>query len=113
MSDGIYESLNGGVGSRDAPAHVAENRARMAAALGVAPDNFLTAYQIHSPDVVTVEQPWAPDERPRADAHGDADAGARDRRLDRRLRTGPVRRRRARGVDRRRACRLARRASPA
>ena len=68
VSDGVYESLNGGVGSRDAAAHVAENRALMAKALGVRPANFLTAYQIHSPDVVIVEQPWAPDARPRADA---------------------------------------------
>jgi purine-nucleoside/S-methyl-5'-thioadenosine phosphorylase / adenosine deaminase len=68
VSDGIYGSLNGGVGSDDAPALVAENRARMAAALGVAPDRLLTAYQIHSPDVVTIEQPWAPADRPRADA---------------------------------------------
>jgi YfiH family protein len=48
--------------------NVAENRARMASALGVAPDNFLSCYQIHSPDVVTVERAWAPDARPRADA---------------------------------------------
>jgi polyphenol oxidase len=68
VSDGVYESLNGGVGSHDAAERVAENRARMATALGVAPENFLTAYQIHSPDVVTVERPWAPDARPRADA---------------------------------------------
>ena len=33
VSDGIYQSLNGGIGSRDAPANVAENRARMAATL--------------------------------------------------------------------------------
>jgi polyphenol oxidase len=68
VSDGVYESLNGGVGSRDAAERVAENRARMATALGVQPDNFLTAYQIHSPDVVTVDRPWGPDARPRADA---------------------------------------------
>lgn len=68
VSGGIYESLNGGVGSRDAPAHVAENRARMAKAVGVRPENFLSAYQIHSPDVVTVERTWTPDARPRADA---------------------------------------------
>jgi YfiH family protein len=68
VSDGVYESLNGGVGSRDAAERVAENRARMAAALGVTSDDFLTAYQIHSPDVVTVERPWTPDARPRADA---------------------------------------------
>ncbi len=68
VSDGVYESLNGGTGSDDAPARVAENRARMAAALGVAPDRFLTAYQIHSPTVVVAEQPWSGDQRPRADA---------------------------------------------
>jgi polyphenol oxidase len=68
VSDGIYASLNGGNGSDDAPAKVAENRDRMAAALGVGPDRFVTAYQIHSPDVVTIEQPWLPSERPRADA---------------------------------------------
>jgi polyphenol oxidase len=68
VSDGLYASLNGGPGSADAPANVSENRARMAAMLGVRPDCLLTAYQIHSPDVVTVERPWSADERPRADA---------------------------------------------
>jgi YfiH family protein len=68
VSDGIYASLNGGPGSHDAPARVTENRGRMAAALGVGPDRLLTAYQIHSPDVVTIERPWEPQERPRADA---------------------------------------------
>src|SRR6478672_8327903 len=67
VSDGIYESLNGGVGSEDSPAKVAENRARMAARLGVAPERFLTCYQIHSP-VVVAETPWPASERPRADA---------------------------------------------
>ncbi len=68
VSEGFYASLNGGVGSDDKPAHVVENRARMAAALAVKPDNFLTAYQIHSPEVVTVEAPWPVSERPKADA---------------------------------------------
>src|SRR3954452_15545249 len=68
VSDGMYASLNGGPGSEDAPANVTENRARMAATLGVRPDSFLTAYQIHTPDVVTVERPWIAHERPRADA---------------------------------------------
>ena len=40
----------------------------MAAALGVAPDRFLTAYQIHSPDVVVADRPWTHESRPRADA---------------------------------------------
>jgi len=68
VSQGVYESLNGGVGSADAPDRVSENRARMADALGVTPDRFLTPYQIHSPDVVVAEQPWSSDNRPRADA---------------------------------------------
>jgi YfiH family protein len=68
VSDGIYASLNGGPGSADVAANVAQNRARMASALGVAPDRLLTAYQIHSPDVVTIEAPWPADARPRADA---------------------------------------------
>ena len=68
VSRGVYTSLNGGVGSSDAPDNVAENRARMAAALGVAPERLLTAYQIHSPDVVVATMPWTPDTRPRADA---------------------------------------------
>ena len=70
VSQGVYASLNGGVGSNDAPDKVAENRARMAAALGVPPDRLLTAYQIHSPDVVVADQPWTRDSRPRADAIG-------------------------------------------
>ena len=68
VSEGVYESLNGGVGSEDSPARVAENRARMAKHLGVAPDRFLTCYQIHSPEVVVAETPWPSNERPRADA---------------------------------------------
>jgi YfiH family protein len=68
VSQGVYASLNGGVGSNDAPAKIAENRARMAAALGVLPDHLVTAYQIHSPDVVIADQPWTQENRPRADA---------------------------------------------
>jgi YfiH family protein len=68
VSDGLYASLNAGVGSDDDPAKVAENRARMAKALGVTPERFLTAYQIHSPQVVVAEMPWTAKTRPRADA---------------------------------------------
>jgi hypothetical protein len=68
VSDGIYASLNGGIGSRDAAANVAENRARMAAALAVAPERLITAYQIHSAAVATADAPWRSEARPRADA---------------------------------------------
>ena len=68
VSQGVYASLNGGVGSNDAPEQVAENRARMAQSLGVAPERFLTPYQIHSPEVVVADRPWTAETRPRADA---------------------------------------------
>ncbi len=68
VSQGLYASLNGGLGSQDRAGDVTENRARMATALGVTPDRLLTAFQIHSPDVVIAERSWPPDARPKADA---------------------------------------------
>jgi YfiH family protein len=68
VSSGVYATLNGGTGSNDLPAHIRENRGRMAAALGCAPDRLLTAYQIHSPNVAVAETPWTQNTRPRADA---------------------------------------------
>ena len=66
VSTGVYESLNCGPGSDDNPAHVAENRARVATLLGVAPIDLLSLYQIHSPTVLTVTAGWT-DDRPQAD----------------------------------------------
>jgi YfiH family protein len=66
VSQGVYDSLNVGVGSRDDPDAVRENRARAAAALGVAPDALLTCYQIHSSLAVAADGPWTA--RPEADA---------------------------------------------
>jgi YfiH family protein len=68
VSGGIYASLNGGIGSQDDQDHVAENRRRMAAAMGVLPSHFLTAIQIHSSDVAIAEAPWDTASRPRVDA---------------------------------------------
>ena len=68
VSKGIYESLNGGIGSNDNPADVIENRRRMAEHLGVGPAQFLTVFQIHSPDVAVATAPWETETRPRADA---------------------------------------------
>jgi YfiH family protein len=69
VSGGVYASLNGGRGSSDDPAAVAENRRRMASALGVAPDRFATPYQVHSAVAVATGAAW-PDAAaaPRADA---------------------------------------------
>jgi hypothetical protein len=68
VSGGIYGSLNGGVGSDDDPAHVEENRRRMAEQLGVTPECLVSVWQIHSPDAVVATGPWQGASRPRADA---------------------------------------------
>ena len=72
VSRGVYDSLNVGVGSKDDPDAVQENRARAAAHLGVGPSRLLTCYQIHSSVAVAADSPWA--ERPEAD--GVVTAGA-------------------------------------
>lgn len=56
VSDGLYAGLNCGLGSHDNKAHVAENRARVAHALGAAPENLCTLYQVHSPRAVIVHE---------------------------------------------------------
>ena len=67
VSTGIYASLNGGLGSSDDPAAIAENRARMARHLSVAPENLISLDPVHSADVEVVTGPW-PGDRPKADA---------------------------------------------
>ncbi len=67
VSGGIYNGLNIGTGSDDDQALVAENRRRVAAWMGVPASHFLTAWQVHSPDVVIAREPFA-GERPKADA---------------------------------------------
>ena len=52
VSGGLYQGLNGGLGSSDNPANVLENRRRMAERIGVLPENFLSLHQVHSPDTV-------------------------------------------------------------
>ncbi|KQP58582.1 peptidoglycan editing factor PgeF [Methylobacterium sp. Leaf112] len=68
VSDGLYASLNGGLGSADDPARVTENRSRMCTALGVAPENLASLYQVHSAKAVVVEAPIPHATRPQADA---------------------------------------------
>ena len=68
VSDGVYASLNGGLGSNDDPANIRENRRRMADAVGVATDRFLNVHQIHSPDAIVATGPWESPSRPKADA---------------------------------------------
>lgn len=66
VSGGLYESLNGGQGSKDDPAHVAENRRRMAAALQAR--SLVTAFQHHSATAVLAADAWTRENAPRADA---------------------------------------------
>lgn len=56
VSTGIYAGLNVGVGSKDDPAAVAENRRLAAAHLG---GQLVTAYQVHSAEVFTAQGPWS------------------------------------------------------
>jgi len=68
VSEGLYASLNGGLGSNDSPERVSDNRERMSAQLGLPADALVSLYQVHSSDVVVVEAPFPLDERPKADA---------------------------------------------
>jgi purine-nucleoside/S-methyl-5'-thioadenosine phosphorylase / adenosine deaminase len=68
VSQGVYASLNGGVGSRDTPEAVTENRARIAAKLGAAPERLAVPFQVHSPDAVAITELWPDGARPRCDA---------------------------------------------
>ena len=67
VSDGIYAGLNAGVGSKDDPAHVAENRRRVAEWMGGAADDLCGCYQVHSAGARVAESGWA-GERPEGDA---------------------------------------------
>lgn len=68
VSSGLYASRNIGLGSDDTREDVLENRARCARDLGVRADKLATPYQIHSPQVVTVDEIWPAGEGPKADA---------------------------------------------
>ncbi len=68
VSQGVYASLNGGVGSRDMPEAVADNRARMAAQIDVEPQRLMVPYQVHSAEALIISAPWKPEARPHCDA---------------------------------------------
>lgn len=68
VSGGVYASLNCGPGSRDDPANVKDNRARVAEILGVEPNNLLSLYQKHSAEAVIADKPWKDGKSPEADA---------------------------------------------
>jgi YfiH family protein len=67
VSEGIYGSLNCGVGSKDDRPAIHENRRRVAEHLGVDADRLLTCHQHHSADAIVVTEPWTFDTMPKAD----------------------------------------------
>ncbi|MEN8887398.1 MAG: polyphenol oxidase family protein, partial [Celeribacter marinus] len=66
-SSGVFDGLNCGFGSSDQNDIVAINRARVAAAMDVAPDTLCSVFQVHSADVVSVSGPQT-GSAPKADA---------------------------------------------
>ncbi len=67
VSTGVVAGLNTGTGSADDPALVAENRRRAVEAV-LPGARLVTVYQVHSPDAVTVIEPYDEALRPHADA---------------------------------------------
>lgn len=68
VSSGFYGSLNIGLGSADNRDLVLENRSRVAQSFGVTRDFLVSPYQIHSPDVITIDGPWQEHADRQADA---------------------------------------------
>ncbi|WP_288903091.1 peptidoglycan editing factor PgeF [uncultured Sneathiella sp.] len=68
VSEGLYRGLNCGPGSQDDPAHVNENRSRAMAMIGKPADALKTVYQIHSTEVLVIEDQTDFATRPKADA---------------------------------------------
>ncbi|MBO6511014.1 MAG: peptidoglycan editing factor PgeF [Roseibium sp.] len=68
VSQGIYASLNIGLGSDDARDLVMENRQRVATDMGVDVNLLMSPYQVHSPDVITLSGPWQDGADRKADA---------------------------------------------
>ncbi|GAB4577207.1 MAG: peptidoglycan editing factor PgeF [Roseibium sp.] len=68
VSEGIYNSLNIGLGSNDFRDQVLENRKRVAERLGVDTGRLVSPHQIHSADVIAVDGPFAEGASREADA---------------------------------------------
>jgi YfiH family protein len=68
VSEGIYASLNCGLGSKDVREHVVENRRRVGAHLGSSRGAVVTVYQVHSATALVIDQPFPAGAVPQADA---------------------------------------------
>jgi YfiH family protein len=74
VSQGLYDSLNLGLGSKDDQDAVLENRKRVAASFGRPENYLLSLYQVHSSIALKVNEPFQ-GERPEADGLVTARAG--------------------------------------
>lgn len=68
VSDGIYASLNAGLGSKDRTEAVIENRDRIGRHLGSRGDQVVTLHQIHSATAIVVDKALPRTALPKADA---------------------------------------------
>jgi YfiH family protein len=66
VSEGIYASLNCGLGSNDDAQAVRENRTRVVARLGA--KDIVSAHQVHGTTALRVDAAWPAGVRPKADA---------------------------------------------
>ncbi|TNE31362.1 MAG: peptidoglycan editing factor PgeF [Alphaproteobacteria bacterium] len=67
VSTGLIAGLQCGFGAEDTDSSVRQNR-RMAASAVLPGAPLVTPHQVHSPDVITVTEPWDDENRPTADA---------------------------------------------
>jgi len=75
VSEGLYASLNCGLGSGDDAGRVRENRGRALERIGLGAGDLVTVHQVHSGEAVAADRPFAHEERPKADGLATATKG--------------------------------------
>jgi len=68
VSSGLYASLNCGLGSKDQPENVRENRGRVTERVGAERGQLAATFQAHTPLAVVAHEPWERPHAPKADA---------------------------------------------
>lgn len=75
VSEGLYASLNAGLGSNDAREAVLENRRRMTARLGLEDGMLALPWQVHSAEAAVATAPWEREAAPKLDGVTTATVG--------------------------------------
>jgi len=68
VSEDIYASLNCGQGSDDHQKRVQQNRQIVSEVVGCGSDHLLSVHQVHGAHCVRASEPWASENKPKADA---------------------------------------------